>query len=135
MVFRTMAPPSPGRLGAGELGRRLPKPRKSRRRRHRRSPEDARILRQLRERSAADWIRALKVIRTSSVRAQVAVIVIWDHLYDAQEPWKKNRGPLDDWAAQWSQETSPRPKVLAKALVKVGYPPVEAELRSRIGEE
>lgn len=133
MALRTMTARAPGRVGAGGFGHPPPTPRRSRRRR-KRQPEETKILRQLRERSAADWIRVVKKLRTPSVRAHVSAVILFDWLYDAVEPWKKNRGPLDFWASGWAPETCPGPKVLAKALVKVGYPPREAEVRSRIGE-
>lgn len=75
----------------------------------------------------------VKKIRTPSVRAQVAAIVLWDWLYDATDPWLKNRGPLDKWAGEYSEETCPKPAVLARALVKVGYPARVAEIRAWIG--
>ena len=88
----------------------------------------------LRGRNAQQWIDAVKQIRTPSVRAHVAAIVLWDWLYDAQEPWLKNRGALDKWAGEYSEETCPKPSVLARALEKIGYPPRVAETRAWIGE-
>ena len=86
----------------------------------------------LRERNAQQWIDAVKKIRTPSVRAHVAAIVLWDWLYDAQEPWLKNRGPLDKLAGEWTPETCPKSKVLAKQLIKIGYPPRIAWARSSL---
>ena len=93
-------------------------------------------LRRLEERNATQWIAAVKAAsRTPSLRAQLSAIVLFDHIYDAPEPWKKNRGPLDAWAAEWTPETSPNPSVLARALVRLGFPPRLAEHRAWMWEK
>ena len=81
------------------------------------------------------WIDAVKKIRTPLVRAQVAAIVLWDWIWDATEPWLKNYGPLKEWAGDCLPENCPKPAVLARALIKVGYPPRVAEIRAWIGED
>ena len=120
---------SPGRLGTGYPP---PKPRKSRRISQACLTREERMaLRRLGERNATQWIAAVKAAsRTPSLRAQLSAIVLFDHLYDAPEPWKKNRGPLDEWAAEWTPETSPNPAVLARALVRLGFPLRLAEHRA-----
>lgn len=124
---------SPSRLGTGHPP---PRPRNSRRiSQPRLTREERKAMRRLRERNAQQWIDAVKKIRTPSVRAQAAAIVLWDWLYDATDPWLKNRRPLDKWAGEYSEETCPKPAVLARALVKVGYPARLAEIRAWIGED
>ena len=92
-------------------------------------------MRRLRERNATQWVAAVKKIRTPLVRAQVSAVINWDWLYDAMDPWLKNRGPLDKWAGECLPENCPKPAVLARALVKVGYPPGVAVARAWIGED
>ena len=133
MAFQTMASRSPGRVRSPHPP---PAPRKSRRiRQPRLTREEREAMRRLRERNAAQWVDAVKKIRTPSVRAHISAVVLFEFLYDHDEPWMKNRGPLDEWASHWTPETCPKPAVLARALIKVGYPPRFAEARAWIGEE
>ena len=92
-------------------------------------------MRRLRERNVQQLIDAVKKIRTPSVRAQVAAIVLWDFLMDAPEPWLQNRGQIVEWAGEYSEATCPKPAVLARALVRVGYPQTVAVARAWIGED
>ena len=91
-------------------------------------------MRRHRSRNAQQWIDAVKKIRTPSVRAQVSAICWFDFLMDAPEPWLQNRGQIVEWAGEYSEETCPKPTVLARALEKIGYPPRVAEKRAWIGE-
>lgn len=111
----------------------LPRPRKSRRRKKPRlTHEELAALQKLRERNAAQWLDAVRqASRTPSVRAQLAAIVVWDYFFDNPEPHMRDRALLIQWMREWSMQTCPNPAVLARALIRLGYPPRLAELRSR----
>ena len=111
-----------------------PRPRKSRRRKKLSlTPEELAGLQKLRERNAAQWLDAVRqASRTPSVRAHLAAIVIWDYFFDNPEPHMRDRALLIQWMREWSMQTCPNPAVLARALIRLGYPPRLAELRSRI---
>lgn len=91
-------------------------------------------MRRLRERNADQWVEAVKRIRTPSVRAHASALAWWDYLMDAPEPWLQNRGQIAKWAGEYSEETCPKPAVLARALVRIGYPPRVATARAWVGE-
>jgi hypothetical protein len=109
-------------------------PRRSRRRkRPRLKPEELVALQKLRERNASQWLDAVRqASRTQSVRAQLAAIVVWDYFFDNPEPHMRDRALLIQWMREWSMQTCPNQAVLARALIRLGYPPRLAELRSRI---
>lgn len=92
-------------------------------------------MQRLQERNAVQWVDAVKKIRTPSVRAQVSAICWFDFLMDAPEPWLQNRGQIVEWAGEYSEATCPKPAVLARALVRVGYPQTVAVARAWIGED
>ena len=99
--------------------------------RHKQTPEEARIHRSLRQRTCTDWYEAIKKLRTPSVRTQVALIVWWDYFADRHKG-QESKHLLDRWRAQWTPQLHVWPKILCKALVKVGFPPGEALARSLI---
>ena len=109
-------------------------PRKSRRRKKPRlTQEELAALQKLRERNASQWLDAVRqASRTPSVRAQLAAIVVWDYFFDNPEPHMRDRALLIQWMREWSMQTCPNQAVLARALIRLGYPPRLAELRSRI---
>lgn len=111
-----------------------PRPRKSRRRKKLQlTQEELTALQKLRERNAAQWLDAVRqASRTPSVRAHLAAIVVWDYFFDNPEPHMRDRALLFQWMREWTMQTCPNPAVLARALIRLGYPPRLAELRSRI---
>ena len=111
-----------------------PRPRKSRRRKKLSlTPEELAGLQKLRERNAAQWLDAVRqASRTPSVRAHLAAIVIWDYFFDNPEPHMRDRALLIQWMREWSMQTCPNPAVLARALIRLGYPPRLAKERSQI---
>jgi len=111
-----------------------PRPRKSRRHKKLRlTQEELAALQKLRERNAAQWLDAVRqASRTPSVRSQLAAIVVWDYFFDNPEPHMRDRALLFQWMREWSMQTCPNPAVLARALIRLGYPPRLAEQRSRI---
>jgi hypothetical protein len=64
----------------------------------------------------------------------VALIVWWDDIADRYKGQESKR-LLDRWRAQWTPPLHVWPKILCKALVKVGFPPGEALTRSLILED
>lgn len=90
-------------------------------------------LQKLHERNAAQWLDAVRYAsRTPSVRAQLAAIVVWDYFFDNPSPHMRDRTVLIQWMREWSMQTCPNPTVLARALVRLGFPPRLALERSRI---
>ena len=101
--------------------------------RHKQTTEEARIHRSLRQRTCTDWYEVIKKLRTPSVRTQVALIVWWDYFADRHKR-QASRHLLDPWRAKWTLQLHVWPKILCKALVKVGFPPAEAMARSLVLE-
>ena len=151
MALRTLAPKYPGHQGTGKtdptaarsmrrletggLGHPPPTPRRSRRRHKLRLTLEERLaLKRLRELNSDQLIRALRKIRTPSVRASASAVAAWDLVLDVSGPHMRRKEQILSWAGEWTPENDPRPAVLARALVKIGYPPRVAEARARIGE-
>ena len=101
--------------------------------RHKPTAEEMKIHLLLRQRTCTDWYEAIKKLRTPSVRTQVALIVWWDYFADRHKG-QESRRLLDRWRTQWTPQLHVWPKILCKALVKVGFPPGEALVRSLILE-
>ena len=134
MALRTLAPKYPGRLETGGLGHPPPPPRRSRRRHKLRLTLEERLaLKRLRELNSDQLIRALRKIRTPSVRASASAVAAWDLVLDVSGPHMRRKEQILAWAGEWTPENDPRPAVLSRALVKIGYPPRVAEARAQIG--
>lgn len=91
-------------------------------------------MRRLRERTPLDWYREIKKIRTPSVRCQIVQLTWWEFFADRFYGFE-SRTVLDHWRKEWSFDIHVCPKVIERALKRLGWPPAVAAARARIWEE